>query len=253
VCWGKVPLTPDDYHALAKERGFRWLGPEVRNARTTTYWECEHGHRWKATYNKIHQGRGCPNCAIQRRAEERRTKPSAYRALAKERGFRWLGPEVPSVLDRTWWECEHGHKWQATYGNVFHQGTGCPFCLDLVHGAQVSRVQRELCEMLGGELNHPLGRYNIDVALNVDGTPIAVEYDSWHWHGDRQDQDAQRDEELRKAGWRVLRVKSNTLLPTPEQLEAAIACLLEGEDQVEIVLDDWGKGPTREEIGQSGV
>jgi hypothetical protein len=47
------------------------------------------------------------------------------------------------------------------------------------------------------------------------------------------------------AGWRVLRVKSNGQLPTRKQLDAAIARLLAGEDQVEIVLDDWGEGPTR--------
>ena len=98
--------------------------------------------------------------------------------------------------------------------------------------------------MLGGELNHPFGRYNIDVALKIDGVAIAVEYDSWFWHAHRQEQDVQRDEELLAADWRVLRIKSNVLLPTHEQLDAAIACLLAGESQIEIVLDDWGKGPT---------
>ena len=99
--------------------------------------------------------------------------------------------------------------------------------------------------MLGGELNHPFGRYSIDVALSVDGVAIAVEYDSWYWHSHRQIDDAQRDDELLAAGWRVLRVKSNELLPSLEQLDAAISRLLTGENQVEIVLDDWGKGPTK--------
>jgi very-short-patch-repair endonuclease len=99
--------------------------------------------------------------------------------------------------------------------------------------------------MLGGELNYPLGPYKIDVAVEADGIAIAVEYDSWYWHAGQEDHDAQRDREVIAAGWRVLRVKSRASLPSQEQLDAAIACLLAGEDQVEIVLDDWGEGPTR--------
>jgi hypothetical protein len=50
------------------------------------------------------------------------------------------------------------------------------------------------------------------------------------------------------AGWRVLRVRSNAQLPTRQQLDEAIDCLLEGESQLEIVLDDWGVGPTKFDI-----
>ena len=54
--------------------------------------------------------------------------------------------------------------------------------------------------------------------------------------------------EMIAAGWRVLRVRSNTQLPTREQLDAAIDRLLAGENHVEIVLDDWGVGPTKFEL-----
>lgn len=55
--------TPDDYHALAKERGFVWLGPEVPNIRTKTGWQCEQGHRWQARYDDVRRVTGCPYCA----------------------------------------------------------------------------------------------------------------------------------------------------------------------------------------------
>jgi very-short-patch-repair endonuclease len=102
--------------------------------------------------------------------------------------------------------------------------------------------------MLGGNLNEPFGSYNIDVALRVGGVLIAVEYDCWYWHAGREEHEAQRDEELVAAGWRVLRVRSNAQLPTREQLDEVIERLLAGEQRVEIVLDDWGVGPTRFEI-----
>ena len=204
-----------------------------------TNWECGYGHGWEAPYNSIRQGYGCPFCA----GLAPKT-PVDYHTLAEERGFRWLGPVVPNTSTKTSWECEQGHRWEARYGDI-QQGGGCPVCVDIVQGARVSQVQRDLCEMLGGELNHPFDRYNIDVALNINGVAIAVEYDSWYWHSHRQEHDTQRDEDLLAAGWRVLRIKSNELLPTREQLDAAITHLMAGENQVEIVLDDWGEGPTR--------
>jgi len=36
--------TPADYEALARERGFIWLGREVPNATTATGWQCGQGH-----------------------------------------------------------------------------------------------------------------------------------------------------------------------------------------------------------------
>ena len=55
--------TPADYQALAKKRGFRWLGPEVRNVKTKTRWKCSLGHTWKTGYDSIQRGHGCPICA----------------------------------------------------------------------------------------------------------------------------------------------------------------------------------------------
>lgn len=116
-------------------------------------------------------------------------------------------------------------------------------CRDFVNGHHVSRPQRELCEMLGGKLNYPLGGKRIDIAL--PGQMVAIEYDSWYWHADRADEDAARDEELLAAGWKVLHVKSGKKTPAPRSLDLALYLLGGGVDTVDIVLDDWEKGPTR--------
>ena len=241
-CAGKAPKSPADYYALAEERGFRWLGPEGTRIDIKTGWQCEEGHTWETAYANIYGGTGCPFCA-----GKAPKIPADYHALAEERGFRWIGPEVPTVLTKTGWECAERHQWEATYANI-QQGRGCPLCVDMVHGARVSQIQRELCDMLGGELNRPFGSYNIDVALRVNGVPIAVEYDCWYWHAGREENEAQRDEAMISEGWRILRVKSSAQLPATVQLETAIDRLLAGEDYIEIVLDDWGVGPTRFEV-----
>ena len=236
-CAGKNPKTAVDYYTLAKQHGFKWLGLKVpMNVETKTGWECSIGHRWEAMYNKIQQGRGCPYCAG--KAQKISTD---YHTLAQNRGFKWLGPEVGKVKIKTKWRCSKDHVWAANYNSI-QQGTGCPFCVDRVNGMKVSGQQRQLCKMLAGELNYPCDSYRIDIALLDE--MIAIEYDCWFWHGYKQEHDAKRDLDLLASGWKILHVKSNDKLPTLGQMRIALDLLRNGESITEIVLDDWGIGPT---------
>lgn len=126
----KRKKKPEDYRVLAKKRGIIWLGPEVKNNQTKTKWQCPKGHTWETGYNNILSGRGCPECAIQDRANKKRKKPGDYHALATERGFEWLGPEVKDAHAKTKWKCTKGHEWEANY-NAIQQKTGCPYCAGL--------------------------------------------------------------------------------------------------------------------------
>lgn len=110
---------------------------------------------------------------------------------------------------------------------------------------KVSQLQRDLFVMLAhlpdAELNTRYGRFCLDITFQLEGgVNICVEYDSWHWHKDKLKQDARRDRQLIRNGWRVLRVKSNSKLPTQGQLEKAITELANGKSYAEITLDDWG-------------
>jgi hypothetical protein len=151
-CYGTFPKGPSDYLILAEERGFRWLGPEVTNTKENTTWVCKAGHKWEAPYTTIQSGHGCPECS-----GLLPKTPDDYHELAKQRKLHWLGPEVQNTKANTAWECSKGHRWHANYHNI-QSGTGCPVCLDIVHSQRVSKAQRKLCKMLGGELNHPVDR-----------------------------------------------------------------------------------------------
>ncbi|HEX7446184.1 MAG TPA: DUF559 domain-containing protein [Pirellulales bacterium] len=85
-----------------------------------------------------------------------------------------------------------------------------------------------------------LGRYTIDIVKVVDTTRIAIEYDCWYWHRFFGNRDAAKDKALIAAGWRVLRVRSNKMLPDEQSLAAAFARIVSGEPWVDIVLSDWG-------------
>lgn len=170
-------------------------------------------------------------------------KPSDYQKLANEYGFKWIGPEVANVMEKTWWECLNGHKWYSPY-SMINSGYGCPKCLDMVNGRLVSNPQRIIANITGGLLNFQIGKYSIDIAIQRNEQLIAIEYDAWYWHGDRQKNDTLRDQALNADGWRVLRIKSSKLIPDNHQIESAIAEFLNGKWYYEIILQDWGKGPT---------
>jgi hypothetical protein len=124
----------------------------------------------------------------------------------------------------------------------------------MVNGARVSKNQRLLCEMVGGELNGAkVGRFTIDVTRQVGNLKIAFEFDTWFYHSANLERDRRKDQALLNDGWCIVRVRTENLLPTPTQLDEATASLVWGEKYVDIELADRGVGPrapwTQDEIG----
>ena len=240
-CAGKARISDEEYIELANGRGIEWLGPSVSTTHDPTTWRCMAGHpSWVTSYKAIRRGTGCPHCAARAPKTE-----DDYRELAIARGFVWLGPMVSSTKLPTTWQCPKGHTWLARYNNVSSGRTGCPNCEDLVNGKLVSANQRLIADMVCGELNRQIGPYWIDIAIEQGDTTIAIEYDAWYWHADSRDADADRDAALQELGIKVLRIKSNRLVPTQSEIEHALETLNSGSAAEEIVLTDWGHGPTR--------
>lgn len=71
-CAGKLPKTPEDYHALAKLHGLEWLGPQVPSVVTKTKWKCARGHEWVASYHNVDNSRMCFYCNEAQRPERTR-------------------------------------------------------------------------------------------------------------------------------------------------------------------------------------
>jgi very-short-patch-repair endonuclease len=235
------------YRAAGDAAGLDWIGPRVTSANAKTGWRCRAcGRTWIESYHKLASGRGCPRCRLDARNQRLRLPAERYEALARRRGFAWLGPYPTQIARHTRWRCAKGHEWATSYVSIAG-GSGCHECQDRVNGMPVSGVQRRLAELLGGELNHRLGRCCIDVALERGGVRIAVEYDGWYFHGHPrvQARDAARDEALIALGWRVLRIRSAYVLPSPSQLDAAIGWLLAGARRVVITTPEWGVGAYR--------
>jgi hypothetical protein len=115
-----------------------------------------------------------------------------------------------------------------------------------VNGRRVSASQVALQRCVGGILNHRVGRICIDVAVDVAGVPVAVEFDSWYWHGGREQADRQRDRLLLDLGWRVLRIRSAGDIPGAPIVLATLRELRSDHTRLRVLtLPSWGVGPTR--------
>lgn len=110
-----------------------------------------------------------------------------------------------------------------------------------------SSQQKELFEILKKlypnclvELNYPLNKLSLDIRLQFPNrTCVDVEYDGWYWHQDKK-KDRARDEVVKKQGYKILRIKSGTLLPSEEQLKQKIDNLIvEDYSYTDIVLQDF--------------
>ncbi len=235
--------TASDYASVGIDRGITWIGELPTNAHTVTRWKCAQGHEFTSRYNSIRDGRGCPKCANQQIGNSTRSPVSKYHEIAQANGFEWVGEQPRSMHTKTLWRCANGHMWEATASNI-RMGNGCPECIAYVGGTQVSKPQSAIADMFGGQLNVRTGRSSIDVVFEYAGYTVACEYDGWYFHAHRTDKDVERSKQLIRMGYKVIRVLSNRLAPTREQMQSAIDRIVSGEDLAYVILDDWGKGTT---------
>jgi hypothetical protein len=126
ACAGQTPIALDEAKALAVSKGFVFLSPEMKGIFRKYDWRCSQGHEWRAIYNNVRTGNGCPHCA--RRAKK--TTADGI-ALAKDRGFDLLSESVDGGTQKCRWRCQKGHEWEASLSKV-QWGSGCPYCAGCV-------------------------------------------------------------------------------------------------------------------------
>jgi hypothetical protein len=98
------PLTPENFTQSAK--------PKV-------WWQCSHGHEWKAAiYSRNIGGHSCPYCSGFRATKETNmaiTHPQLALLFHPTKNGD-LSPETVKAGTgiRLWWQCHCGHEWQQT-------------------------------------------------------------------------------------------------------------------------------------------
>ncbi len=87
-------------------------------------WECAEGHRWETTADKIkNRQTWCPLCAgcVKSNIDE-------MKELARARGGKCLSDEYLNTDAKLQWECDKGHRWEATAYHIKRRNSWCPVC-----------------------------------------------------------------------------------------------------------------------------
>jgi len=51
-------------------------------------------------------------------------------ATTRKRGITCLSKEYKNRRTKMWWQCSHGHVWEAVFGSLRNAGSGCPLCYE---------------------------------------------------------------------------------------------------------------------------
>ncbi len=119
-----LKLTLEEIQAAAARKGGKCLSTEYINSQTRMRWQCEKGHVWETTANKIQLGGWCPTCSFDRK----RGTIERMQALAHERGGRCVSTEYINSNTKLEWECRLGHRWMTTPTCIVSGQAWCPQC-----------------------------------------------------------------------------------------------------------------------------
>lgn len=127
-----------------------------------------------------------------------------------------------------------GDKFQKTYPEI-REKINMSYYKN--NSQKVSKPQLEIYNMLKGiyekcELNYPCSRCSLDCMIVVNGIKIDVEYDAPYWHKDKE-KDRRRDEFIKSCGYKILRIKGNTTIPTLKDIVDKIDILINTDKKYE--------------------
>lgn len=117
----------EDIIKLVESKGGKCLSLSYKNAHTKMDFQCEFGHFWSTTYDKLQQGCWCKPCA--NIANGKRNKKTIQHAqnIAKQNNGVCLSLEYIGNDKNLLWRCAKNHEWLATYANV-RRNRWCPYC-----------------------------------------------------------------------------------------------------------------------------
>lgn len=119
--------TLEDCRLLAAVRGGWCLATECKNNKAALKWLCMCGNDWDTSYNAVHNGTWCSDCADDRKRRKNQFSIETIHKLAARHSGKWISncyDNVNSVLE---WECSEGHTFPMRVCNVI-AGSWCDKC-----------------------------------------------------------------------------------------------------------------------------
>ena len=203
-------------------------GPEEyrANSRSKVYWICKKRHSYEATIGERNpsnrRGTGCPYCDNKLVTSENNLA-YLYPKIAKEWDYK-KNKDTPDKVTsnsslRRWWVCKYGHSWDTVIATRTPtkvgkgEPRGCPYCILTPRSKEEIYLLFELKEFFTiSENDHKIKLKRInDVDIILRQEKIVIEFDGAYWHKDKAERDKVKTNNLRKAGWTVIRVREKPL------------------------------------------
>lgn len=87
-------------------------------------WKCKEGHVWESTFASVSKN-WCPECSGRKRI----TAEMVKEFVVSKNGFVLHIPDGFTANKKHFtWQCEKGHTWKATLGNIYYKNVWCPEC-----------------------------------------------------------------------------------------------------------------------------
>lgn len=122
ICAGLAKPSIQDMRKLAHSKGGRCVSKEYHSTHSPLKWKCGKGHVWEASPANVKRGSWCPYCW-----GNVKFSIKDMGKLAKAKNGICLSKRYKDANSKLWWQCNKGHRWQATPSNI-RQGRWCPKC-----------------------------------------------------------------------------------------------------------------------------
>lgn len=178
-------------NALYSSKNNKPLSDYTHGSNEVKIWDCPNDSRhssWKASICDVIIGKShCPTCSSHRVEWNINSFGILHPEMIKEwcYAFNDKSPfeyaETSSA--KVWWQCEHGHRWQARIANRVRQDQGCPKC-----NMNASKEERTCMNELESLLSTRISRNNRNIISpsEIDGfienMKMAFEFNGMFWH-----------------------------------------------------------------------
>ncbi len=107
---------------------------------------------------------------------------------------------------KVWWKCHKRHEWQAVI-NSRHTGSGCPLCNSERRTSLPEYSLVYYLQKYGLDVIHSYNDRGYELDIYIPSKNIAIEYDGYFWHKNKQQKDLAKNRKCQKDGIKLYRIR----------------------------------------------
>lgn len=187
----------------------------TKSSTQQVWWRCFEGHEYQHSVNqRTSRVKICPYCSGYRIGQGN-SFADKYPEIAAEFHPTLNGdykPEqlAPNSKTKIWFICPRGHEYKTDLNNRTAGGTGCPICKTNSTSQQELRLFCEL-KYLFPDTKHRHKVRKVEFDVFVPSLNLGIEYDSNHWHRDKQKGERIKNAKAEQLGITLIRVREDRL------------------------------------------